>query len=349
LFATFYLSTSSFAGSGFFEDAGASRFIEAAINNNGTTTYERVSQWSSKNFGNLTGNTFDLKGGVAWTYENSGDNIYNVLLYYRVYSGTTPSGSFSSLNLSTVSLPGGGDEKREIHGQTINLLSGLNASTTYTLEIYFEGQGVNGTTYYNVYWNNGGSNYKAVFTTSGSLPVSLINFSAFLTPQNQAELSWSTASELNASHFNVHRSDNGIEKQAIGVVSAQGNSNEIVEYYFVDVEPVNGQAFYFLEQVDFDGKTEWFGPVKVSNAVNNQADAVFGVNNDIVITLNGSIEMDRLEAKLFNMQGQLIKSTEFLGDQMSRELSVKVTDLPSGIYMLYLQSDNMEQAIKLIK
>jgi hypothetical protein len=147
----------------------------------------------------------------------------------------------------------------------------------------------------------------------------------------------------------VHRSENGIDKQAIGVISAQGNSNEVVEYNFVDVQPINGQVFYFLEQVDFDGKTDWFGPVKVSNAVNNQADAVFGVNNDIVITLNGSIEMDRLEAKLFNMQGQLIKSTEFLGDQMSRELSVKVTDLPSGIYMLYLQSDNMEQAIKLMK
>lgn len=182
-----------------------------------------------------------------------------------------------------------------------------------------------------------------------SLPVSLINFSAFLNPQNHTELSWSTASELNASHFNVHRSDNGIEKQALGVVTAQGNSNEVVEYNFVDAQPVNGQAFYFLEQVDFDGKTEWFGPVKVSNAVNNQADAVFGVNNDIVITLNGSLEMDRLEASLFDMQGQLIKSTEFKGDQMSSDLNIKVADLPSGMYMLYLQSDNMEQAIKLVK
>ena len=312
LFATFYLSTSSFAGSGFFEDAGASRFIEAAINNNGATTYERVSQWSSKNFGNLSGNTFELKGGVAWTYENSGDDIQKVYLHYRVYlSGASSPPSFSSFELTTVSLPGGGDEKREIHSQTIDVLTGLSSSSNYVLELYFSADGVNGGTPYNVFWNNGGSNYKAEFTTHASLPVSLINFSAFLNPQNQSQLSWSTALELNASHFNVHRSDNGIEKQAIGVVGAQGNSNEIVEYNFVDAQPVNGQAFYFLEQVDFDGKTEWFGPVKVNNAVNNQADAVFGVNNDLIITLNGSLEMERLEANLYNLQGQLIKSVSF--------------------------------------
>ncbi len=334
------------AGAGFYENPTSE--IIAAIFNFGATneSHRLVTIQSTGNYGSKSsGDVWLLKGLEATTWEDGGDNVSSVTLNYRIYKQGTSPGSFSQVSTSSKASVSGNNYRFSDASSSIDLFANVSSSGTWEMEFYMEASSTVGT----LYFSNSGSNYKLYFNATSALPVSLINFSAFLTPQNQAQLSWSTASELNASHFNVHRSDNGVDKQEIGIVAAQGNSNEIVAYNFVDAQPVSGQAFYFLEQVDFDGKTEWFGPVKVSNTVNNQAGAVFGVNNDIVITLNGGLEMDRLEANLFDMQGKLIKSVEFSGDQLSKTVNFSNVDLPSGMYMLYLQSDKMEQAIKLAK
>jgi hypothetical protein len=137
------------------------------------------------------------------------------------------------------------------------------------------------------------------------------------------------------------------DKDVIGVVTASGNSNETVDYSFVDVQPVNNVAYYFLAQVDFDGKSEWFGPVKVMNAKIETVKAAFGNNNEINIKICNQ-EITQVDVKLYNVAGQLINATTITGDRLGNG-KLRTEELPSGIYMLYLQADGMQQAIKLVK
>lgn len=92
--------------------------------------------------------------------------------------------------------------------------------------------------------------------SSSALPVELTHFSATL--QNAiVKLDWQTAMELDNSHFEIERSENGVDFTNIGIVHGSGNSLVIRNYQFMDIEfsNLNGIAYYRLKQVDFDGTT----------------------------------------------------------------------------------------------
>jgi len=61
-------------------------------------------------------------------------------------------------------------------------------------------------------------------------------------------IEWATASEYNADRFEVWKYGKGI----IHVVKAQGNSNQLTEYCYVD-KAGNGYQFYQIIQYDYDG------------------------------------------------------------------------------------------------
>ena len=67
-------------------------------------------------------------------------------------------------------------------------------------------------------------------------------------------LSWKTASEINNSHFEIERSNNGKDFIKIGEIAGQGTSNSTKRYQFTDKNPGSAQQYYRLKQVDFDGK-----------------------------------------------------------------------------------------------
>ena len=80
-----------------------------------------------------------LNGGELKTYKNGSSNVCGGNVYYRVYaSGDTP-GSFSSVALPYDSdLANAGDQKWDETAAGIDLLAGLTAGGTYTLEVYWD-------------------------------------------------------------------------------------------------------------------------------------------------------------------------------------------------------------------
>ena len=103
------------------------------------------------------------------------------------------------------------------------------------------------------------SEFGGAGQTGQPLPVELISFKASCL-EEQNVLTWQTASEHNSSHFNIEKSRDGEIWNVIGKKEAAGNSNELLTYQFVDSENNNATIYYRLNQVDFDGKSEYFGP-----------------------------------------------------------------------------------------
>lgn len=97
------------------------------------------------------------------------------------------------------------------------------------------------------------------FNLDEALPVKLLSFDAYK-KGNVAQLVWATASEQNNKGFEIERSTDGRTFTKIGFVSSfaeNGNSSLKLDYNFTDNNPANGQNFYRLKQVDFDGKYEY--------------------------------------------------------------------------------------------
>ena len=109
---------------------------------------------------------------------------------------------------------------------------------------------------------DGSGNNRTVFDNlvignviASPLPVEMISFTG--EAQNETvELNWTTASETNNSHFIVQKSTDGIYfDETYDYVKGAGNSASVIDYKYVDNAPENGENYYRLEQVDFDGKS----------------------------------------------------------------------------------------------
>lgn len=172
------------------------------------------------------------------------------------------------------------------------------------------------------------------------LPVELSNFEAS-SLKSAIELTWSTSSEINFSHFEVQKSNDGLPWQNIGEVSASGNSSEKLLYNFIDYQPFQNKNFYRLKQVDFDNSFAYskveIEQFNVSQVYAYPSIVLPGGNFNIKGISNTAI------IQLYSMKGQLIKTVE-----LSSENSQIIADFAKGIYILNIQNDGFITNKKLI-
>lgn len=113
---------------------------------------------------------------------------------------------------------------------------------------------------------NGGLTTSTVaFKIPGSpLPVVLTAFTASAVQNRDAQLSWTTASEVNSAYFDIERSFDGSTFTKVGQVAAQGNTTLATTYAFTDAgvaSRATGVVYYRLKQVDLDTKSA-YSPVR---------------------------------------------------------------------------------------
>ncbi len=106
----------------------------------------------------------------------------------------------------------------------------------------------------------------AICTTP--LPVKLIRFNAMLTHNNQVQLNWVTADEINNHHFVLFKSIDG--KQFTAFASIAANKERGVYAYLDTAILRSGNCFYRLMQVDKDGHQQVLQTVKVLRENSNR-------------------------------------------------------------------------------
>lgn len=101
------------------------------------------------------------------------------------------------------------------------------------------------------------------FVPPAPLPVQLVSFTGKKIAGG-VQLDWITSSEMNNDRFEVQRSANGANWQTIGIVRGHGTTLEMQRYSFFDEQPIDGNAYYRLHQIDFNGADEFHKVIKVS-------------------------------------------------------------------------------------
>ena len=180
----------------------------------------------------------------------------------------------------------------------------------------------------------------AVILTFGALmPVELTDFSARLLDQS-VQLNWRTASESNNEGFYIERST-GLYWQNFGFVAGKGTTTEEQSYYFLDEKPQPGTNYYRLKQVDFDGKYEYSNIISVN--IESAEIRLFPNPTKGIIEIHGK-NIDYGTIRVTDNVGRLIKLQKLSGYKQ-----IDISDMPNGIYFIYILTDSQSTALGIIK
>lgn len=173
------------------------------------------------------------------------------------------------------------------------------------------------------------------------LPVEMIFFSVEEN-QNQAVLTWATAVEINNDYFSVERSSDGLYFETIGKVSGVGNSNEVINYSFVDKNPYSGFSYYRLKQTDFDEQFEYSELILLIRDEQLNSFIQFYPNpataNNLTLKNTGKA-LDNLTIELMSLSGKVVFVKELASFQQNELLPIGSNSIAAGTYILLIKGD----------
>lgn len=167
----------------------------------------------------------------------------------------------------------------------------------------------------------------ALNVLSTPLPVTWQSFSARMGSNGRVTLDWATASEVNASHFEVQRSNDSRVFTTIKSVNAMGNSLTSSFYHYEEEFLPRGTYYYRLKEVDADGQSDMTRIVSV-RVEGNEMVRIFPNPSSDAINVESSQALKRID--IFNSAGKLVHSAQ-TGEKSIR---LNIAGLPKGLYVV---------------
>jgi hypothetical protein len=204
---------------------------------------------------------------------------------------------------------------------------------------------------------------KTTVTLNGptALPVELTSFTGSAN-QNEADLRWSTATEVNNYGFEIERSvisNQTSDKNWVksGFVDGAGTANSPKNYSFTDNNLSTGKYSYRLKQIDRDGSFKYSQSVEV---VIGSVPQEYTLLQNYPNPFNPSTKIDysleksgMVSLKVFNVVGQEV-ATLVNGQQeagvhaVSFNTNSATAGLTSGVYFYRLESGSFVATKKLV-
>ena len=182
--------------------------------------------------------------------------------------------------------------------------------------------------------------FNGMFTLANSilgtnpLPITLLDFNA--KPEKEmVQLKWSTASETNASHFEIESSPDAEHFLTMGTVLAHGTTQETQQYAFTDHHPSAGNTYYRLKMVDLDGSYE-YSSVRV---VNYREQRTVNIWPNPSSATEIQIEKPEnfsgvVEIRIYNMENRIIYSNK----SVFEKITIPSQTLSQGNYTVMLKA-----------
>ncbi len=177
------------------------------------------------------------------------------------------------------------------------------------------------------------------------LPVKLISFDA-KGSNSSVDLSWSTAQEVNNKGFEVQRSKDAKNWEAISFIEGNGTTNIIQSYSFTDNNPYSGASYYRLKQIDYDGAFEYSKIVEINESQKESRAniQVYPNPSSDYIKVSGFGNNSKINISIYNQIGKLVYS----GSATSHE-EIDITSLKLGIYQVKVSSKSSHYSFKIKK
>ena len=208
---------------------------------------------------------------------------------------------------------------------------------TYTFNPELAGIGVHSLNYQ--YTDNNGCSAMQSddVEVTTSLPVVWSRQLTAKKSSNKIKISFSTAQQINNSHFEIEHSKEGSNHKTIDRLEGEGNTTEETLYEFIHENPTRGTNYYRVKQVDYDGQYSY----------SNVASVIYGTDkvsvypnpvNDL-LTVNspngGSVA-------IYNQLGLVVGGYKLVGGQNEVDMS----NMSDGIYLLKFFDGSVERLVK---
>ena len=174
------------------------------------------------------------------------------------------------------------------------------------------------------------------------LPTRLSAFSAKQTNKTNALISWQTASQVNASHFELKRSFDTKNWTQMNKQAAAGNSNQTLNYQFLD-KTINEEAsfqsivYYKLKMVDLDGRFEYSDTESVTfeyspfvNIFPNPA------SNQFTLAIQNEFQEEAI-FQLINNSGKIVLEQKISIQKGLYQQKIDCNKYADGIYNIVIQ------------
>ncbi len=196
-----------------------------------------------------------------------------------------------------------------------------------------------------------GDNGIILKTLNGGTPVELALFTAESVGK-EIIFKWITETETNNTGFEIERNFEGGEWSKIGFVPGCGTTTERHAYQFKDQPDKNGNYFYRLKQIDYDGTFEYSDEITIEYAplFSFSLDQNFPNPFNPSTTIRYSIpEKQLVTLRIYNLLGELI--SQLVNEEKEvgiYEIEFYGANLPSGIYYYNLNAGIYQESKKLI-
>ncbi len=179
------------------------------------------------------------------------------------------------------------------------------------------------------------------------LPVRLAGFTARQV-DGGVKLDWTSATEINSSHFEIERSTDGRNFSYIGQVAAAGTSSTDKGYTYLDANvPAAKEVYYRLKQVDKDNRFEYSQVKKVILQTKPFDIKLYPNTTTGPVTMEFKPASSTSEFKVVDMNGRVMMRSMI--KPRERILKFDISTYATGIYMIQLSNENDVETMKLIK
>ena len=195
------------------------------------------------------------------------------------------------------------------------------------------------------------------YTTFGSkskstvLPIELLSFTANCNGRS-ALIEWTTATEKNNDFFVLERSHDAVNFKEIARIAGAGNSIEPISYAYTDYGVRNGDNYYRLVQVDYDG-TSTASEIIVANCLGTDGEPeVLAFPNpfDDNLTLHfenfGNIQAT---VEVYDMLGRMVHTQKVNCSQNDYEVVLRLAGLSDGTYNVRISTADFVINRKVVK
>ena len=186
---------------------------------------------------------------------------------------------------------------------------------------------------------------------STPLPLTLIAFNGQFANEDDVQLQWITANEINLQSFIVERSTDGVNFISAAEVPAKGNGSSRSDYTLIDKNVSGNLLYYRLKLKEQSGDISYSHIITLSRSKIVKgfiAPNPVSRGNNAILTLQSATDKNTMLINVFNTTGQTVFTENKVLQKGKNEITISTTGLASGIYIVRVVGDGMKENYRLV-
>jgi Secretion system C-terminal sorting domain len=202
-------------------------------------------------------------------------------------------------------------------------------------------------------WSKSNLNFSLPAAGSTALSAELSHFEAKIS-QNDAILTWQTASEKDNARFDLEHSTDGLTFDKVGEIKGNGTTSEAKNYTFTHPNVAQNMAHYYrLKLIALDEKTTTSSVVSVELKDDKSLKNWVKIYPTIAaneLTIEGiNPTHSGVDFTIFDAFGRVLLTEKRLYTEGSLFEKINVETINSGVYFLTIKSGELVKTLKFFK